>query len=391
MNGKDVHSVARLAVPAVALALLLAACGMGVPTARQSHPASKVNHPLRASTAGAATSAPSVEVYAVPGSGPADAQIYSQGVGSSVGPQQLASGVAAEVLPSTGIAEDLAIYSSSSGPVVYSLSPSTAPSRLTTSGVGNTQPGSVLLSSQGDIYLQADSQVIDVDSSSGTVVASYNLPSLTADSVAGSVPSYDKGLVSASAVGTVQALVLLPSGDVLALQYTGRAAAVDDLTTGTVHELAGYGDLGGGTLAPDGDVYVVAWRSNDPAASMDVLQIDPATLDVIGSTSTGLSPAPTDNIQTEANSSENILVYVAQGSGASMDSYLWSASSTGLQQLDTLPVNIGLYVSDFGESLYLYGGPAENSVSRLDLTDMSLTQDVSGFATPSGSFVLALG
>jgi hypothetical protein len=209
--------------------------------------------------------------------------------------------------------------------------------------------------------------------------------------VAGSVPSYDKGLVSASAVGTVQALVLLPSGDVLALQYTGRAAAVDDLTTGTVHELAGYGDLGGGTLAPDGDVYVVAWRSNDPAASMDVLQIDPATLDVIGSTSTGLSPAPTDNIQTEANSSENILVYVAQGSGASMDSYLWSASSTGLQQLDTLPVNIGLYVSDFGESLYLYGGPAENSVSRLDLTDMSLTQDVSGFATPSGSFVLALG
>lgn len=327
----------------------------------------------------------------MPGSGPADAQIYSQRVGSSVGPQQLASGVAAEVLPSTGIAEDLAIYSSSSGPVVYSLSPSTAPSRLTTSGVGNTQPGSVLLSSQGDIYLQADSQVIDVDSSSGTVVASYNLPSLTADSVAGSVPSYDKGLVSASAVGTVQALVLLPSGDVLALQYTGRAAAVDDLTTGTVHELAGYGDLGGGTLAPDGDVYVVAWRSNDPAASMDVLQIDPATLDVIGSTSTGLSPAPTDNIQTEANSSENILVYVAQGSGASMDSYLWSASSTGLQQLDTLPVNIGLYVSDFGESLYLYGGPAENSVSRLDLTDMSLTQDVSGFATPSGSFVLALG
>lgn len=126
---------------------------------------------------------------------------------------------------------------------------------------------------------------------------------------------------------------------------------------------------------------------------MSVLQIDPGDLSILGSLSTGLSPAPTDNIETVASSSENVLVYVVQGdSSGPIDSYLWSAAQGGgLTKLVALPANVGLDMSLFGNDVYLYGGPAENQVSELDLTDMSFRQNVGGMSAPTGSYLLAMG
>ncbi len=47
-------------------------------------------------------------------------------------------------------------------------------------------------------------------------------------------------------------------------------------------------------------------------------------------------------------------------------------------------------MTEFGSSVYIFGGPAENEVSSFDLTDNELTQDLSGMSTPSGTYILAL-
>jgi hypothetical protein len=380
---------ARLLIATAALSLILAGCGEGV--ASSSRPAGSHSKDARLGAATTSAASPSVEVYAVPGSGSADAQIFSQAIGSSAS-QHLGSGIAADVFPTGGTGEDLAVYRSTGGPGLYSLGGGAAPAALSTGGVGDSQPGSVLMASGNDVFVQASGQIVELDSSSGSVIATYNLPSLTPDSVAGSVPPYDKALQPSSAVGTVQALIE-SQGDLFALQYTGTAAAIDNLTTGAVQQLSGFGALGGGTLAPDGDIYVLAWRPNDTTVPMSVLQIDPGDLSILGSLSTGLSPAPTDNIETVASPSENVLVYVVQGdSSGPIDSYLWSAAQGGgLTKLVALPANVGLDMSLFGNDVYLYGGPAENQVSELDLTDMSFRQNVGGMSAPTGSYLLAMG
>jgi hypothetical protein len=184
---------------------------------------------------------------------------------------------------------------------------------------------------------------------------------------------------------------LSQSGDLLALQYTGFAASVDNLTTGKVQSLTGFGALHGGTIGPDGDLYTTAWRPNDPSTAMNVLQIDPTTLKVLNTWSTGLSPRSTLNIEVRASATDNVLIYVVQG-GQSVPivSHLWSASDGGLIQFSALPANVGLYLSVIGGDAYLYGGPARNSVSQLDISSATLTESVSGLSTPDGTFILAI-
>jgi hypothetical protein len=339
-------------------------------------------------------------IYAVPGSGPADAQIFSRQVGSSTS-SQLDSGVAASNIPAAGNgASDVVIYGTTHGPDIFQTSEGTAPAPLSASGFGNNNEGSVLLQGDGDVYVQqsnaslGSSAIVEVQADTGSVVATYNLPLLRPDSIAGVEPSLSTGLTDGSGVngstGTVQALIL-DNGSLYALQFTGRAAAIDNLSAGKVQYLAGYGDLGGGALAPDGDIYVVGWRQNGPTAAMRVLQIDPNTLDTDSTFSTGLYPPTTLNVQMQANSSDDMLVYISQGNETDpIESNLWGVSASGLVSLGALPANVGLYMSDFGPTVYLYGGKAENAISSVDLSDEALTQGVSGISAPQGSYVLAV-
>ena len=310
---------------------------------------------------------------------------------------EIASGYSADLIPSTGTLPAVAVYGTAHQPIVLegpTSSSLTAVSMTSTSPL--PQPGSVLLTSGEDVYVQQPSQylglmdVTEVDTGTGTLIASYQLPRLRPDSVAGAGSNSLGGPTSAPLVGTVASLIL-DGGSLYALQYTGQAASIDDLTTGKVAYLPGYGGLAGGVLAADGSIYTVGWRVNDPSLPMSVLQIDPTSLSTTSVGTTGLAAATELNVQMQASSTENALLYIVEGSSTGpIDSYIWSVGSSGLTTLYQLPANVGLYMGDFGPTVYLFGGPAQNRVSSLNLTNGVLSQDLAGMASPSGTYVLAL-
>jgi hypothetical protein len=344
---------------------------------------------------------PTTEIYAAPSQGAADPQIYSLPVGAtgSTGaastPQLLSTGVTASVIPTAGGDPRIAVYGTTHSPEVFDTADPTAVAQQSILGAGGYQPGTVLLASGGDVFVQqfsnvfyGSSQIEEVDSANGSIAATYNLPVLRPDALAGVLPHGYKGAQESEAIGTIAALIL-DNGDLYALQYTSRAASIDNLTTDSWQYLSGYGTLGGGVLAGDGDVYVAAWRSD---SDIQVLQIDPSTLSVVSTTSTGDTPEDLIDVRMQSNPTDNVLVYVNSQTTSSSPttSQLWSASGSNLTSLVSLPQNVGAYMTDFGSDVFLYGGLAGSEVSMFDLTDSTLTQDVAGMSTPSGSYVLAL-
>jgi hypothetical protein len=164
-----------------------------------------------------------------------------------------------------------------------------------------------------------------------------------------------------------------------------------NLTTGAIAPLSGFGALSGAALGADGNLYTVAWRPDEPTLPMTVLTIDPTSLSVVASSSLGLASTSNLNIEVQSNDDLNALIFVSQGSATTaIASYLWSDSAGALKKLVSLPPNVGLYMQSYSGEVYLYGGPALNQVSTLDLSDDSLTTDVPGLAAPSDTYVLAL-
>ncbi|MHB8505081.1 MAG: hypothetical protein ACYDEN_05085 [Acidimicrobiales bacterium] len=370
--------------------MLTAACGASTVDGAGGH--SSVAAVAATSGPAPSPAQPTFEIYAVPPtSGPSDAKLYVQEVGGT-SPTQVGTGVAASTFPNGPEGPAAILFGSHGSPTL--VSPGAASALATTpttlAGAATTQPGSVLAMAGDNYFQQTGNAITEVSSTTGATSASYSLHSLTPDPVAGSLPPYDKGLITNSTVGQVSALVA-SSGDWLAVQYTGRAAAIDNLTTGQEASLSGYSALGGGVLGSDGDLYVVAWNAADQTSPMEVVQFDPSTMSVVHTMSTGLSPGPTDNVQTVADGTSGILVYITQGGPSTpMESHLWTAAHGQLTQVRSLPAGVGLYMSIFRSTAYLYGGPARSDVSEVDLTTDSLSSDVA-MATPAGSYVLAVG
>jgi hypothetical protein len=252
--------------------------------------------------------------------------------------------------------------------------------------------GSVLLSSGSNIFVQQSSSIVEANSTTGAVVATYELPTLPPDSFATSPSKVLRGPSPGPATGAIEALFAAPnSGDLIALQRTGWAVAVDDLSTGAVHQLSGYGAFRGATLGADGDIYTVAWRPNVPSVDLTVLRIDPSSLNVISTYSTGLSYLSTLNVSLASSARDNAIVYVAQGSATTpINSYLWTASAGGLVSLISVPANIAIDMSVVGDNVYLYGGPGTNSVAEVSLANLALTQGAPGLSSPAGTYVLSI-
>jgi hypothetical protein len=239
-------------------------------------------------------------------------------------------------------------------------------------------------------YLQVDRDVVAV--AGGRVVATYPLPLLHADPTAGRLPAGYKGMFDGTGYGDVTALVPAANGDILAFTATGLAAAVTDLTTGHTVLLRGYGSLAGAVRTARGDLLVLGWRANDAAFPMTVLSLDGTSMRPVAAMSTGLAPASYLRADLALGTGPDAVVGIARGDNTSgVTLSLFTVTGTRLTAGPDLPVNAGLEIAAAGPgTLYVFNGPAGNTVGELTLAGGVLRPDIRSLRTSAGSYVLGI-
>ena len=223
-----------------------------------------------------------------------------------------------------------------------------------------------------------------------TPTHTYQLPVITPDPVAGVLPKGYKGIGLHIGPGLVAAMIQTDGGHLIALASTGRGAAITDLSSGLSRRLAGYGELGAASLAPDGQIYAVAWRGFDQGFTIKILRINPTTLVVTKTFDTGVVPGQLDNSVVLSAGSGNAIIGLFYGDEHDVTAKLWTIADSSLRTMATLPRNIALDASVIGGDVYLFGGPATNQVSLLVIATGALTRDVPSLRTPPGSWALSV-
>jgi hypothetical protein len=218
----------------------------------------------------------------------------------------------------------------------------------------------------------------------------YRLPVINPDPVAGVLPLGYKGIVANPSPGQVLAMIRTADGHLIALASTGRGAAITDLSSGQSRPLAGYGQLGTAALAPDGQIYALAWRALNLGFTVKVLRINPATLAVTRTYDTGVTPGEIKNTVVLPAGSSNAIVGLFYGDEHGLTARLWTLAGTSMRSMGALPSNIALDASVIGGDLYLFGGPAKNQVSRLTISTGALTRNVPSLRAPASSWILAV-
>jgi hypothetical protein len=218
----------------------------------------------------------------------------------------------------------------------------------------------------------------------------YRLPVINPDPVAGALPPGFKGIATNPSPGQVLAMIRTTSGHVIALASTGRGAAITDLSTGHSRPLAGYGQLGAAALAPDGQIYALAWRAFNLSFTIKVLRISPSTLAVTRTYDTGVTPGEIKNTVVLPAGSSNAIIGLFYGDEHGVTARLWTLAGTFMRSMGTLPSNIALDASVIDGDVYLFGGPAKNQVSRLTISAGALTRNVPSLRAPATSWVVAV-
>jgi hypothetical protein len=338
-----------------------------------------------------------IEVYAVPAANPRlDGTLYLHSGGSSATTDQLlGQGIDAmsvpAVAPGGAAAASIQWYSSSTSTTMLSR-PGESSFGLTAANTaaGDSTVPLTSLEAGGIRYVQADSSVIAVRA--GKIVATYPLPVLKPDDSAGKLPPYYKGVYSGAAAGTVSALVPASSGDILAFTFTGRAAAVTDLITNRTTPLAGYSRLGAAARTETGDIAVVAWKAQEESAHIKLITLDGTDFTVASVLDTGL--AATNHLRDVVlpGLGHDAVVAIAHGDETTgVDLKVWTVDGQTLTAEPALPNNIGLTIAPAdATSIYVYGGPARNTVGQLDLSSGTFGRDVPALRTPVGSYIVGI-
>ena len=346
----------------------------------------------RPERAGAATTTPT-EYYVRPAAVPTqDGTLFAHRLGDPAGSDvTLASATDVRFIPATSgaVSAHLQWYSTKATTMTMARPGIAAP--LTASDTVQDASTLTSLDLGGVRYVQLDSSVVAL--SNGTVVGRYALPVLKPDPTAGQLPAGYKGLFTGTGTGQVSALVATPAGHVLAFSSTGLAAAVTDLMTQETVPLTGYGTVGSAVRTQSGGLVALAWRGYQSAYPMQVLTLDGASLRVGGASSTGVTPDSYLRDQLILGAGHDAVLSVARGdekAGVSLS--LWNVDGARLTAGPSLPINVGLEIAaaTSGGGLYVFGGPATNTVSRLDLASGALTRDVPELRAPAGTFVVGL-
>jgi hypothetical protein len=385
--------------------LAITACGTIHVSGTSGHQSGTAGTESGATSAG--TSAAMVEAYTVPNANPrADGSVYAQLVTNGALSGRSSFGTGTDVWqvhptsPQSVNCACLIAYQSDLQRSEFIQLPTLTKAGWQVALPGTAQDhtalqsGSALLSQSGASVAQATLSAISATGTSQPQVVTpthtYQLPVISPDPVAGVLPRGYKGLATDISPGQVSAMIQVPGGDIVALASTGRGAAITDLSSGKSRPLAGYGQLGAAALAPDGQIYALAWRDFDPSFTIKVLRISPSTLAVTRTYDTGVVPGEYRNSVVLPAGSSNAILGLFYGDEHGITAKLWTVAGTSMRSMATLPLNIALDASVIGNDLYLFGGPAKNHVSRLTISTGTLTRDVPSLRTPANSWVLAV-
>jgi hypothetical protein len=239
------------------------------------------------------------------------------------------------------------------------------------------------------VYAQVDDTVVAF--SGGHVQATYALPTLQPDPAVGGLPAGYKGVFGGVSPGQVSALVPTADGHVLAFTSTGLASAVTDLMTGKTTQLTGYGTLGSAVQTPSGPIDVLAWRGYQPTYSLHLLSLDGTSLSIGASMDTGLLPAGYLRDRLVSVAGHDGVLSVARGDEtAGVTLSVFSVDGTDLTSSAALK-GVGLEIAPGpAGSVYLFGGPAANTVSQLDIATRMLTRDLPALRAPTGAYVVGI-
>lgn len=379
----------------VSISILAAACG-------PQRPERSISGAADATTARSSTKSGIVEAYAVPNLQPQlDGSLAARVVQGTTVTRTSALGSGTDVWQlhptsaTTGVPSALlAFQSNADRSEMIQLPISTqADSRIALPGNAVQQ---VALQVGSSLFTQDGNTVIEgsVGSTSGSptfnVTRTFTLPLIESDPVAGVTPPGYKGIYVPNGKATVSSLIETPNA-LVALASTGRGSAVINISTGHSKNLTGYGQLGAAALGVDGSIYVLAWRRYEPNFTIKLLQIDPGTFSIERSFDTKVAPGKLRNSVVLPSTSRNVIVGLFYGDEAGITADLWSAAAGSMTPMANIPLNAGLDVSLIDNTLYLFGGPARNTVSTLGLTSGVLLSDVAALRAPPGSYVVAVG
>lgn len=340
------------------------------------------------SSAASVQAGPVTEYYAVPSAvRTQDGTLYSHTVGASAASDVLVA-VATDstfVPPSGGTAVGhLQWFSSASQSVSFGSAASGSVETIANVGVPLTS-----LSLGSLVYAQVEDTLVAF--SGGRVNATYPLPTLQPDPAVGGLPAGYKGVFGGVSPGQVSALVPTADGHVLAFTSTGLASAVTDLMTSKTTLLSGYGTLGSAVQTPSGTIVVLAWRGYQPTYSLHLLSLDGTSLSIGASMDTGLLPAGYLRDRLVSVAGLDAVLSVAQGDDtAGVTLSVFTVDGAGLTST-AASQGVGLEIAPGpAGSVYLFGGPAANTVSQLDLATRVLSRDLPALRAPAGAYVVGI-
>ncbi|HMK92572.1 MAG TPA: hypothetical protein VK576_06200, partial [Thermoleophilia bacterium] len=222
----------------------------------------------------------------------------------------------------------------------------------------------------------------------GRTAVTYPLPKLPPDPTALLPGPSQPGLLARAGRGAVDAL-LAADGHVLAVTSSRAAAGLSDLVTGRTVTFNGYTRVRAATMGGDGMVYVLT-AANDSAFSLRILRIDPRSLQIVSAFDTGILDR--DRPASALPSRFGAVIY-SPGVPGSLDALsgtdVWLADGGGLRENATVSSDDGLLMGPGeGDSVLLYGGTAENVVTRVGLDDGAVRRADARLTAPSGTTVV---
>ncbi len=322
---------------------------------------------------------PRLVTYVVPGAGTQDGTLGLRDVASG-GRRTLGRFICAIVIRGSGGQADVVAESATGRTAIFDASGRTV-------WTGGT-PRNLVAALAGDtIWMQLGQDAVPVGAG-GKVATPRRLAAFH-----GRAPNWHKGLVGVGNTSTVGGWAIAPNGHVFAMGYDGYAAGAQDIMSGRSRRLPGYGVLQGAAVGSDGMLYTLAWKLISSTDTVHILRIDPATLRIVSDADTRLRLQRTDNAELLPTAHHGILALVARGDpGQPIQVSVFEADTRGrIGAGPTLPPNIGLAGTVVpNDDLLVYGGPARNKISLVNL-DTGRLQPVPRYDGPIGSYVESVG
>lgn len=103
-------------------------------------------------------------------------------------------------------------------------------------------------------------------------------------------------------------------------------------------------------------------------------------------------PSVPDRELLDAGALVDAVVVIAHGDETTgVDLKIWTVDGQTLTAEPALPTNSGLTIAPAdATSIYIYGGPAKNTVGQLDLSSGAFGRDLESLRTPVGSYIVGI-